>query len=212
MGNAGQANYSAAKAAVVGLTRTMAKEWGQFKINCNAVAFGYIETRLTASKDDDNVMEIDGEKVQLGIPDQMRGHREDDHPARPARHARGGRGRRLLPLLAVVELRPRAGAAHHGRPDDRDERLTPMAATGAAHAIARVREEDLPDLLPLMAAYLDFYETSAEPAVLEELCRALLADPRGRASSCSRARRTAPPPASPRCTGRGRRRARAAWR
>ena len=73
MGNAGQANYSAAKAAVVGLTRTMAKEWGQFKINCNAVAFGYIEMRLTASKDDDNVMEIDGEKVQLGIPDQMRG-------------------------------------------------------------------------------------------------------------------------------------------
>jgi 3-oxoacyl-[acyl-carrier protein] reductase len=73
MGNAGQANYSAAKAAVVGLTRTMAKEWGQFKINCNAVAFGYIETRLTASKQDDNVMEIDGEKVQLGIPDQMRG-------------------------------------------------------------------------------------------------------------------------------------------
>ncbi len=73
MGNAGQANYSAAKAAVVGLTRTMAKEWGQFKINCNAVAFGYIETRLTASKEDDNVMEIDGEKVQLGIPDQMRG-------------------------------------------------------------------------------------------------------------------------------------------
>jgi len=73
MGNAGQANYSAAKAAVVGLTRTMAKEWGQFKINCNAVAFGYIETRLTASKDDENVMEIDGERVQLGIPDQMRG-------------------------------------------------------------------------------------------------------------------------------------------
>jgi len=73
MGNAGQANYAAAKAAVVGLTRTMAKEWGQFKINCNAVAFGYIETRLTASKDDENVMEIDGEKVQLGIPDQMRG-------------------------------------------------------------------------------------------------------------------------------------------
>jgi 3-oxoacyl-[acyl-carrier protein] reductase len=73
MGNAGQANYAAGKAAVVGLTRTMAKEWGQFKINCNAVAFGYIETRLTASKQDDNVMEIDGEKVQLGIPDQMRG-------------------------------------------------------------------------------------------------------------------------------------------
>src|SRR3954449_11360587 len=73
MGNAGQANYSAAKSAVVGLTKTLAKEWGQFKINVNAVAFGYIETRLTASKVDDNVMEIGGEKVQLGIPDQLRG-------------------------------------------------------------------------------------------------------------------------------------------
>ena len=73
MGNAGQANYSAGKAAVVGLTKTMAKEWGQFKINVNAVAFGYIETRLTASKDESNQMEIDGQKVQLGIPDQLRG-------------------------------------------------------------------------------------------------------------------------------------------
>jgi 3-oxoacyl-[acyl-carrier protein] reductase len=73
MGNAGQANYAAGKAGVVGLTKTLAKEWGQFKINVNAVAFGYIETRLTASKDADNVMEIGGEKVQLGIPDQMRG-------------------------------------------------------------------------------------------------------------------------------------------
>jgi 3-oxoacyl-[acyl-carrier protein] reductase len=73
MGNAGQANYAAGKAAVVGLTKTLAKEWGQFKVNVNAVAFGYIETRLTASKDESNQMEIDGQKVQLGIPDQLRG-------------------------------------------------------------------------------------------------------------------------------------------
>ena len=73
MGNAGQSNYSAGKAGVVGLTKTLAKEWGQFKINVNAVAFGWIETRLTASKVEENQMEIDGEKVQLGIPDQMRG-------------------------------------------------------------------------------------------------------------------------------------------
>jgi 3-oxoacyl-[acyl-carrier protein] reductase len=73
MGNAGQANYSAGKSAVVGLTKTLAKEWGQFKINVNAVAFGWIETRLTASKVDENQMEIDGEKVQLGIPEEMRG-------------------------------------------------------------------------------------------------------------------------------------------
>ncbi len=73
MGNAGQANYSSGKSAVVGLTKTLAKEWGQFKVNVNAVAFGYIETRLTASKEESNVMEIGGEKVQLGIPDQLRG-------------------------------------------------------------------------------------------------------------------------------------------
>jgi 3-oxoacyl-[acyl-carrier protein] reductase len=73
MGNAGQANYAAAKSAVVGLTKTLAKEWGQFKINCNAVAFGFIDTRLTQSKDDANTMTIDGEEVQLGIPDQLRG-------------------------------------------------------------------------------------------------------------------------------------------
>jgi 3-oxoacyl-[acyl-carrier protein] reductase len=73
MGNAGQANYAAGKSGVVGLTKTLAKEWGQFKVNCNAVAFGYIETRLTASKDESNTMEIGGERVQLGIPDQLRG-------------------------------------------------------------------------------------------------------------------------------------------
>jgi 3-oxoacyl-[acyl-carrier protein] reductase len=72
-GNAGQANYSAGKLGIVGLTKTLAKEWGQFKVNCNAVAFGFIETRLTAAKADENVMEIDGEKVQLGIPEQLRG-------------------------------------------------------------------------------------------------------------------------------------------
>ncbi len=72
MGNAGQANYSSAKSGVVGLTKTLAKEWGQFKINVNTVAFGYIETRLTATKDEQNVAEIGGEKVQLGIPEQLR--------------------------------------------------------------------------------------------------------------------------------------------
>jgi 3-oxoacyl-[acyl-carrier protein] reductase len=46
---------------------------GPVQVNCNAVAFGYIETRLTASKDESNVMEIGGEQVQLGIPDQLRG-------------------------------------------------------------------------------------------------------------------------------------------
>jgi 3-oxoacyl-[acyl-carrier protein] reductase len=72
MGNAGQVNYSAAKAGVVGLTKTLAKEWGGFKINVNAVAFGFIETRLTASKEEGGKIEIEGKEIDLGIPDQMR--------------------------------------------------------------------------------------------------------------------------------------------
>ena len=71
-GNAGQANYSSGKAGVVGLTKTVAKEWGQFKVNVNAVAFGFIDTRLTQAKVDENTMEKDGESIQLGIPEQMR--------------------------------------------------------------------------------------------------------------------------------------------
>jgi 3-oxoacyl-[acyl-carrier protein] reductase len=73
MGNAGQVNYSAAKAGVVGFTKTLAKEWGQFKINCNAVAFGFVETRLTQAKEKGEQLETaSGEKVDLGIPEQMR--------------------------------------------------------------------------------------------------------------------------------------------
>ena len=72
MGNAGQANYSSGKSGVVGLTKTLAKEWGQFKINVNAVAFGFVETRLTASKEEGGKFEREGEEIQLGIPEQMR--------------------------------------------------------------------------------------------------------------------------------------------
>jgi 3-oxoacyl-[acyl-carrier protein] reductase len=73
MGNAGQVNYSAAKMGVVGLTKTLAKEWGQFKINVNAVAFGFVETRLTGAKEAGEEMTAPGgEKIELGIPEQMR--------------------------------------------------------------------------------------------------------------------------------------------
>jgi 3-oxoacyl-[acyl-carrier protein] reductase len=75
MGNAGQANYSSGKSGVVGLTKTLAKEWGSFKINVNAVAFGFVETRLTQAKEKGEQMEAagdSGEKVDLGIPEQMR--------------------------------------------------------------------------------------------------------------------------------------------
>ena len=149
MGNAGQANYSAGKAAIVGLTKTLAKEWGQFKINVNAVAFGYIETRLTASKVEDNTMEIDGQKVQLGIPDQLRGMAADADPARAPGHSGGGRRRRLLPLLAVEQLRPRPDAEHHRWPVHRHDDLTTRD-----FAIARAGEGDLPELLDADARLL----------------------------------------------------------
>lgn len=67
-GNVGQANYAAAKAGVLGLTKTVAQEWGQFNINCNAVAFGFIDTRLTRPKEEGGV--VNG--VQVGIPTKVR--------------------------------------------------------------------------------------------------------------------------------------------
>ena len=72
MGNAGQINYSAGKSAIVGMTKTLAKEWGAHKINVNAVAFGFIETRLTAAKEEGGTFKKDGQEIQLGIPEQMR--------------------------------------------------------------------------------------------------------------------------------------------
>ncbi len=72
-GNPGQVNYAAGKAGVVGITKTLAKEWGQFKINVNAVAFGFVETRLTAAKEEGGeITSPTGEKIELGIPEQMR--------------------------------------------------------------------------------------------------------------------------------------------
>ncbi len=70
-GNAGQANYSTAKAGVTGLTKTLAKEWGQFNVQVNCVAYGWIETRLTAAKENAEKIERDGEQISLGIPGQM---------------------------------------------------------------------------------------------------------------------------------------------
>jgi 3-oxoacyl-[acyl-carrier protein] reductase len=71
-GNSGQANYSAGKAGIVGMTKTMAKEWGQFNVQVNAVAFGFIETRLTAAKEQGLKTVREGQEIDLGIPEQMR--------------------------------------------------------------------------------------------------------------------------------------------
>ncbi len=67
-GNAGQVNYSSAKAGLIGLTRTLAKEWGRYQVNVNAVAFGFIETRLTtASADGSAMIDIEGRQIKVGV-------------------------------------------------------------------------------------------------------------------------------------------------
>lgn len=71
-GNFGQANYAAAKAGIIGLTRALAREWGPFNIQVNCVAFGLIDTRLTQSKERGERIERDGRKIVLGIPAEMR--------------------------------------------------------------------------------------------------------------------------------------------
>lgn len=71
-GNAGQANYSAAKAGIVGMTQTLAKEWGRMNVAVNCVAFGLIKTRLTGSAAGDSTANIEGREIKVGVnPDLL---------------------------------------------------------------------------------------------------------------------------------------------
>jgi 3-oxoacyl-[acyl-carrier protein] reductase len=70
-GNAGQANYSAAKAGIVGMTQTLAKEWGRLNVTVNCVAFGLIKTRLTGSAGEATA-NIEGREIKVGVnPDLL---------------------------------------------------------------------------------------------------------------------------------------------
>ena len=73
-GNAGQVNYAAAKAGIVGLTKTLCKEWGRYQVNVNAVAFGWILTRLTdvVAGSAGSTIQIDGRKLPFGINPEVR--------------------------------------------------------------------------------------------------------------------------------------------
>ncbi|MCR6475117.1 SDR family oxidoreductase [Variovorax sp. ZS18.2.2] len=66
-GNAGQTNYSTAKAGIVGMTQTLAKEWGRMNVTVNCVAFGFIQTRLTASTADAATANIEGREIKVGV-------------------------------------------------------------------------------------------------------------------------------------------------
>jgi len=71
-GNPGQSNYAAAKAGVVGLTKTIGKEWARYNVQANAVAFGLIDTRLAQDKDKGESVDTGSEKVAIGIPEKQR--------------------------------------------------------------------------------------------------------------------------------------------
>ena len=190
-GNAGQANYSSGKAGVVGLTKTVAKEWGQFKVNVNAVAFGFIDTRLTQAKVDENTMEKDGEKIQLGIPEQMRQMASMLIPlGRPAT-PRGGGGRHLLPVLALVQLRPRPDAARHRRHVRRDDRLESAAA---APRSSQVEQPTPRDADPRRGE--DEIRRDATPSSSAAESPSASSDRRERCRRRSRARRSRRTPAS----------------
>jgi 3-oxoacyl-[acyl-carrier protein] reductase len=70
-GNAGQVNYSTAKMGVLGMTKTIAKEWGRFGIRCNAVVFGFIETRLTRPKEEGGTVKAGDQDVAVGVPGEI---------------------------------------------------------------------------------------------------------------------------------------------
>ena len=66
-GNAGQANYSAAKAGVTGLTKALAKEWGRYNVTVNSVAFGLIKTRLTEAPAGGGSIDVEGKEIKVGV-------------------------------------------------------------------------------------------------------------------------------------------------
>jgi 3-oxoacyl-[acyl-carrier protein] reductase len=81
-GLAGAANYAAAKAGMLGLMRTLAQEWGRFRVNVNAVAFGVIQTRFGLPQSEHEVIETGGRTIHVGMPEKQAerlGVRVDPH-------------------------------------------------------------------------------------------------------------------------------------
>ena len=70
-GNPGQAGYSSGKAGVIGLTKTLSKEWGRYNVNVNAVGFGLIETRLVQALQNNGQVEMKGHQIKLGVQQSM---------------------------------------------------------------------------------------------------------------------------------------------
>ena len=71
-GNAGQSNYSTAKAGIVGMMQTLAREWSRMNVTVNCVAFAFIKTRLTSSVVGQSTTNIDSREIKVGVsPDLL---------------------------------------------------------------------------------------------------------------------------------------------
>jgi 3-oxoacyl-[acyl-carrier protein] reductase len=67
-GIAGQSGYGSGKAGIIGLTKVLAKEWGRYNVNVNAVGFGFIETRLTQPLGTEAAeIDVKGNKIRVGV-------------------------------------------------------------------------------------------------------------------------------------------------
>ena len=74
VGNSGQANYAAAKAGLIGLTKSLCKEWGHYNVTVNCVAFGHIQTRLTQTLEDGpKTITVQGREHPVGLDPAMLG-------------------------------------------------------------------------------------------------------------------------------------------
>jgi len=71
-GIAGQSGYGSGKAAIIGLTKVLAKEWGRYNVNVNAVGFGFIDTRLTQAWTETSEIDVQGRKIKVGVPEAAR--------------------------------------------------------------------------------------------------------------------------------------------
>lgn len=79
-GNTGQINYAAGKAGIIGMTMTLAKEWGRMNTTVNCIAYGLIRTRLTESSVGQSTANVEGREVKIGLNPELMAHLERTIP------------------------------------------------------------------------------------------------------------------------------------
>jgi 3-oxoacyl-[acyl-carrier protein] reductase len=112
-GLVGAGNYAAAKSGMLGLMRTLAQEWGRFRVNANAVAFGVIQTRFGLPQSEREVIQTGGRKIHVGMPAKQAerlGVRVDPGRAMSDAEMYASRPMPLIPLGRTGTIREAADA------------------------------------------------------------------------------------------------------